>query len=137
MRRRVLVVVVLAGVFVGACSSANAEGPGWTFAPAQSSRDASPAAPTTLPSPTAVATASPTPAPTPAAVSPDPESGEITIVMTDTMRFAPGRMRVTVGEPVTFVVKNAGVMPHEFFVGDETEQEQHAVEMAPSRPADE
>jgi uncharacterized cupredoxin-like copper-binding protein len=50
--------------------------------------------------------------------------------MTDAMRFEPGAMTVKVGEPITFVVKNAGVIVHEFFVGTEAEQADHAAEMA-------
>jgi uncharacterized cupredoxin-like copper-binding protein len=46
------------------------------------------------------------------------------------MRFEPGAIEVAAGEQVTFVVKNAGVIPHEFFVGDRSQQEDHAAEMA-------
>jgi uncharacterized cupredoxin-like copper-binding protein len=52
--------------------------------------------------------------------------------MTDAMRFEPGAMTVKVGEPITFVVTNAGVIVHEFFVGTEAEQVDHAAEMAMS-----
>ena len=50
--------------------------------------------------------------------------------MTDAMRFEPAALTVKRGEPITFVVTNAGVVVHEFFVGTEAEQVDHAAEMA-------
>jgi uncharacterized cupredoxin-like copper-binding protein len=66
----------------------------------------------------------------------DPEfaDGEIAVVMTDAMRFEPGAITAPAGEDVTFVVTNAGVLPHEFFVGDEMAQGHHAEEMAAGGP---
>jgi uncharacterized cupredoxin-like copper-binding protein len=59
-----------------------------------------------------------------------PANGEIAVTMTDAMRFEPGTIEVAAGEEITFVVTNVGVLPHEFFVGDEDEQVHHAAEMA-------
>ena len=50
--------------------------------------------------------------------------------MLDTMRFTPDPITVKAGAEVTFVVKNDGVAVHEFFVGTEGEQVDHAAEMA-------
>ena len=52
------------------------------------------------------------------------------VAMTDAMRFDPGAMTVPAGVPVTFVVSNSGLILHEFFVGTEAEQLEHAAEMA-------
>ena len=49
--------------------------------------------------------------------------------MTDAMRFEPGAITVRRGEPTTFVVRNAGVIVHEFFVGNGEQQTDHAAEM--------
>jgi uncharacterized cupredoxin-like copper-binding protein len=65
-----------------------------------------------------------------AAPSVPPLSGEIQVVLLDTMRFAPDPITVKAGEEVTFVVKNDGVAVHELFVGTEEEQTSHAAEMA-------
>jgi uncharacterized cupredoxin-like copper-binding protein len=46
------------------------------------------------------------------------------------MRFAPDPLTVKAGEPVTFIVTNTGLIVHEFFVGTEAEQADHAEEMA-------
>src|SRR6186997_2071675 len=56
--------------------------------------------------------------------------GEVAVTMTDAMRFQPGVLTVKAGEPITFVVRNAGVVVHEFFVGSVAEQVDHAAEMA-------
>jgi uncharacterized cupredoxin-like copper-binding protein len=97
-------------------------------------------APTARPSPTAPLTPAPSiqPAVTPSpalspALPPTPSvvgSGSIQILATDAMRFEPGLLRVRAGEPITFVVTNSGVIRHEFVVGDEAEQAEHASEMA-------
>ena len=50
--------------------------------------------------------------------------------MTDAMRFEPGTISVPAGKAVTFVVRNAGLVVHELFVGGEADQAAHAVEMA-------
>jgi uncharacterized cupredoxin-like copper-binding protein len=39
-------------------------------------------------------------------------------------------MTVPAGIPVTFVVTNAGAIDHEFYLGDEQMQAEHAAEMA-------
>lgn len=48
----------------------------------------------------------------------------------DTLRFDPAQVAVQVGEPVCFVVTNAGETEHEFVIGDRAMQEQHEQEMA-------
>ena len=53
----------------------------------------------------------------------------IEVTMTDTFRFEPAAMSVPVGVPVTFVVTNAGVLDHEFYLGDEAMQAHHEEEM--------
>jgi uncharacterized cupredoxin-like copper-binding protein len=79
--------------------------------------------------PTAVQTAPPTPAPS--AVPPIVAlTGEVAVTMTDAMRFAPDPITVKAGVPITFMVKNAGLTVHEFVVGTESEQADHAAEMA-------
>ena len=115
MHRLVLAVLLPVALLVAACSS------GAT-------------APTAAPSvvPSAVATATPT-APTAAssmAPSAVPKTGEITVVLSDTMRYAPEAVTVKAGDKVTFVLRNEGVIVHEFFVGTEEEQVDHAAEMA-------
>lgn len=66
-----------------------------------------------------------------AAATPDPAAAAmVEVTMTDAMRFEPGALTVKRGEPVTFVVKNAGLIVHEFFVGTEAAQVDHAAEMA-------
>lgn len=63
-------------------------------------------------------------APTAAAVT------RINVTLTDRLTIEPSSMRVPSGVPVTFVVTNAGVIDHEFFVGDEVAQAEHEREMA-------
>ncbi len=53
----------------------------------------------------------------------------IAVTMTDTLRFEPATMTVPAGAPVTFVVTNAGVLDHEFYLGDEAMQAHHEEEM--------
>jgi uncharacterized cupredoxin-like copper-binding protein len=115
MHRLVLAVLLPVALLIAACSS------GAT-------------APTAAPSvvPSAVATATPT-APTAApsmAPSAVPQAGEITVVLSDTMRYAPDAVTVKAGDKVTFVLRNEGVIVHEFFVGTEEQQVDHAAEMA-------
>ena len=57
-------------------------------------------------------------------------TGEIRVTMTDSMRFAPDPITVKAGAPITFIVNNAGLIVHEFVVGTEAEQADHAAEMA-------
>jgi uncharacterized cupredoxin-like copper-binding protein len=78
-----------------------------------------------IPSATVAPTAAPSVGP-----SAEPLSGEVKVALTDAMRFTPDPITVKAGEEVTFVVKNEGVIVHEFFVGTEDEQVDHAAEMA-------
>lgn len=54
---------------------------------------------------------------------------EITIEMTDHMRFTPDQLQVKQGETIRFTVKNSGKMRHEWVIGNEKELVEHAVEM--------
>ena len=111
MRPRFLAVLMPAVLFIAACS-------------------ASPTTPSASPSSTSAvptASAASLPSPTPSAAV---QSGEISIVMSDAMRYAPDQITVRAGEEVTFLVRNEGVIVHEFFVGTEAEQAEHAAEMA-------
>jgi uncharacterized cupredoxin-like copper-binding protein len=47
----------------------------------------------------------------------------------DTMSFEPNGIEVSAGETVTFVVTNAGQAVHEFTIGDEAMQQEHAEAM--------
>ena len=67
---------------------------------------------------------------TPATPAAELLSGEVEVVMSDTMRFTPDPIRVKAGHRITFVVSNEGLIPHEFYVGSEDEQVEHAAEMA-------
>ena len=82
-----------------------------------------------VPAPSGLTTRTPGVAPTAFASSPSP-SGEITVTLSDAMRFTPDAITVQAGETVTFVVRNDGVAVHEFFVGTEEDQADHAAEMA-------
>lgn len=72
-----------------------------------------------------------TPAPaSPAAVTPEPgPATRIEVTLSDALRIEPATMRVPAGVPVTFVVTNIGVSEHEFVVGDEEAQAEHAAQM--------
>ena len=64
----------------------------------------------------------------------------VEVALTDDLRFEPARVPVGVGETIEFRVTNAGQMPHEFVLGDQSMQEQHEAEMAEmggSMPPDE
>ena len=50
----------------------------------------------------------------------------VRIVMSDTMRFTPDRIKVRQGETVRFIVANKGNMLHEMVIGTEDELEEHA-----------
>lgn len=117
MHLRVLAALVPVALLVGACS-------GTAQAPTR----------TNTPSTSAAAVGSPTAPPPSVAPSVAPStvrlSGEVNVVMSDAMRFAPDPITVRAGEEVTFVVRNDGVIVHEFFVGTEEEQIDHAAEMA-------
>ncbi|MGK2851016.1 MAG: cupredoxin domain-containing protein [Candidatus Limnocylindrales bacterium] len=124
MHKRILIAFIPLAALVGACSSPAAS-PTWTYGPSAEAPSPSPVA---VASPSAAASAAPTA--TPSAPSTPALTGEVPITMTDTMRFEPASMTVKAGEPISFVVKNAGVIVHEFFVGSEAEQVEHAAEMA-------
>jgi uncharacterized cupredoxin-like copper-binding protein len=53
----------------------------------------------------------------------------VAVRLTDALRIEPETMRVPVGVPVTFVVTNVGVAPHEFVIGDEAAQLAHETTM--------
>lgn len=111
-------------LIAAACSA-----PGGATAPASpaagSTADTTPAA--SAPSP-----AAPTmDAATPAATGQAAET-RIEVTLTDALRIEPATMTVPAGVPVTFVVTNAGVLEHEFYLGDEEAQAEHDREMAGS-----
>ena len=49
--------------------------------------------------------------------------------LTDALEMMPSELAVPAGEPVTFVVTNAGTIDHEFYLGDEAAQAAHEQEM--------
>ena len=55
---------------------------------------------------------------------------EVSVTMTDELRFEPDALTVAAGETVRFVVHNAGASDHEFLIGDEAAQAAFAAEMA-------
>ncbi|MEX2586433.1 MAG: plastocyanin/azurin family copper-binding protein [Actinomycetota bacterium] len=61
----------------------------------------------------------------------DPAAADRTIEidMLDALRFEPDAVDVQVGETVTFVLTNTGQIVHEFLIGDEHYQQDHAQEM--------
>ena len=120
MHPRALAVLV-AALLVAGCS-AGGQAPTRTAAP--SATDAATASPIETMAPVATASAASSLVPSVA-----PLTGEVEIVMSDTMRFAPDPIMVKAGEPVTFVVRNEGVIVHEFVVGTEAEQSDHAADM--------
>jgi uncharacterized cupredoxin-like copper-binding protein len=64
------------------------------------------------------------------AVSPSTAAQRIEVKLTDALRMEPAEMAVRSGQPVTFVVTNAGAIQHEFFVGDQGAQDDHEMAMA-------
>ena len=54
----------------------------------------------------------------------------IDVTMTDDLRYDPDELRVSAGETVRFVIRNAGADVHEFLVGTAEEQAVFAQEMA-------
>jgi len=121
MRPLVLAALIPIALLLVACSG-SPQAPTGTYAPSTS---AVAVAPTATVEPTVAPSVAPTVAPSVA-----PLSGEVEIVMSDAMRFAPDPITVEAGEEVTFQVKNDGLIVHEFFVGTEEEQVDHAAEMA-------
>ena len=65
--------------------------------------------------------------PSPTVVSTGPRVVEVKL--TDDLRMAPPSLTVKAGQAIHFVVANAGVLEHEFFVGDVAAQMAHAEEM--------
>lgn len=53
----------------------------------------------------------------------------VAITATDALKFDPASVAASNGETVRFVVTNAGATTHEFVVGDQTFQDQHAAMM--------
>ena len=53
----------------------------------------------------------------------------VSVTMLDTMRFAPDRVEIKLGETVRFAHKNAGGQLHEFVIGTAEENEAHAALM--------
>lgn len=64
------------------------------------------------------------------ASEPPAASTRIDVTLTDALRIEPSPMTVPAGVPVTFVIRNAGAIDHEFFLGDEAAQAAHEQEMA-------
>lgn len=54
----------------------------------------------------------------------------IEVTTLDTMAYDPASISVASGETVTFSVTNGGDAPHEFTLGDQAMQDEHAEEMA-------
>ena len=63
-----------------------------------------------------------------------PGAREITVTMTDGMRFEPAEIRVGVDEPIRLHVVNAGVLRHELVAGTTAELDEHARVMADLGP---
>lgn len=129
MNSRVFAVLIPVAILIGACSS-TAAAPTRTYGP--SNAPAAPSSPIAVAGPSAAGSTSPTADPTeaPSSSAPAALAGEVPVTMTDAMRFTPELISVKAREPVTFIVTNAGVIVHEFFVGTEPEQAEHAKEMA-------
>ena len=67
--------------------------------------------------------------PPPSAPANTTSATRIAIKLTDGLRMEPAGIPVPVGKAVTFVVTNAGANAHEFYVGDETAQAKHEMDM--------
>jgi uncharacterized cupredoxin-like copper-binding protein len=63
-----------------------------------------------------------------------PASRTIQVDSTDALRFVPDALTVRAGETIAFEIRNAGAVPHEFFVGTAAEQAEHEREMAAGAP---
>jgi uncharacterized cupredoxin-like copper-binding protein len=57
---------------------------------------------------------------------------EVAITASDNLRFDPATVDVKAGEVITFKVTNSGAIAHDFTLGDEATQVEHATEMAAS-----
>ncbi len=55
---------------------------------------------------------------------------DITVTMTDNLRFDPGTVVVGEGETIRFLLDNPTAAPHDFLIGDLEEQVHHHEEMA-------
>lgn len=75
------------------------------------------------------ATSRPSLTPSQATASPS-LSTRIEVQLNDAFQIVPASMSVPAGVPVTFVVTNDGVLPHEFYLGDDAAQAEHEAEMA-------
>lgn len=62
----------------------------------------------------------------------DPAEADFTVQVraTDDMTFEPATVDIRAGEVITFEVENVGQLPHDFTLGDDTAQQEHAQEMA-------
>jgi magnesium-transporting ATPase (P-type) len=67
-------------------------------------------------------------------VNTSPVSRTIQVETTDTLRFVPDHMDVRASETIAFEIRNAGNLPHEFFIGTPEEQLEHEREMASGAP---
>ena len=54
----------------------------------------------------------------------------IKIRTSNELAFDPAEVTVSEGETITFSISNEGDLPHDFVVGDEAAQDEHAAEMA-------
>lgn len=121
----IMATVLVLAACTGTAAPAATFGPGATAAPVAAPTAAQPTA-----APTAAPTAVPTAAPTPFVAGTVDQPREIAVTMTDTFRFEPAAITVQAGETVKFVLTNAGVLDHDFTIGDAEAQEHHAMEMA-------
>lgn len=53
----------------------------------------------------------------------------VEVSMLDTMRFNPARLEVKQGETIKFTIKNTGQVMHEFVIGTQKENDEHAALM--------
>ena len=83
------------------------------------------------------ATASPSvAAASPSAAGPaGPAAQTIEVKLTDSLRMEPAEITVKAGQPVTFVLTNAGAVDHEFYLGDEAAQAEQEQLMASGQMA--
>ncbi len=65
----------------------------------------------------------------PASASTGTKAQTVEVKLTDALRMEPAQMTVKVGQPMRFVVTNAGATNHEFYLGDEAAQGVHEQEM--------
>lgn len=137
-RRRTLLVVVAAAVIAAGCASSTSDSTAGTDASASDASASSPAVADEHPSEPvddhdgieeADDHASETFAFGRPADAADADR-TVAITATDDMTFEPSTIEVRAGEVVTFEVTNVGQIPHDFTLGDEDAQRDHASEMA-------